>query len=385
MKKLKIGVLFGGLSAEHEVSIKSAISIIKNLNTDKYVIIPIYVNTKGEWNYIDLTLLTYNIDFLSFIDHITQCIEQIKTQKNGSKGYIKPINLGEINQLVDVLFPIIHGKTGEDGILQGFFELIDIPYISSNILSSSVTMDKEITKKILKENGTLIAPYVSIKEYQYSNQKKRNEFIQILKNNFSLPIFIKPANCGSSIGIEKLSTFDNLLSSVENAFKYDNKILVEQAIIGKEIEISVLENIDDYDQPIVSYPGELIPNDEFYSYKAKYIMKDGAKLQIPAVLDDSITNAIREKAGEIFKTLECNCLARVDFFLENKTNKLFFNEINTLPGFTEISLYPKLLDHYGIKYKDLLDKLINLSLKKHSLKTIKNKNSIDILSSIKLD
>ena len=378
MKKLKIGVLFGGLSAEHEVSIKSAISIIKNLNTDKYVIIPIYVNTKGEWNYIDLTLLTYNIDFLSFIDHITQCIEQIKTQKNDSKGYIKPINLGEINQLVDVLFPIIHGKTGEDGIFQGFFELIDISYISSNILSSSVTMDKEITKKILKENGTLIAPYVSIKEYQYNNQKKRNEFIQILKNNFSLPIFIKPANCCSSIGIEKLSTFDNLLSSVENAFKYDNKILVEQAIIGKEIEISVLENIDDYDQPIVSYPGELIPNDEFYSYKAKYTMKDGAKFQIPAVLDDSITNAFRAKAGEIFKTLECNCLARVDFFLENKTNKLFFNEINTLPGFTEISLYPKLLDHYGIKYKDLLDKLINLSLKKHSLKTIKNKNSIDI-------
>ena len=216
-------------------------------------------------------------------------------------------------------------------------------------------------------------------------KKKRSEFIQAIKNNFALPIFIKPANCGSSIGIEKLSTFDNLLNSIENAFKYDNKVLVEQGIIGKEIEISVLENIDDYDQPIVSYPGELIPNDEFYSYKAKYIMKDGAKFQIPAVLDDSITNIIRKKSGEIFKTLGCNYLARVDFFLENKTNKLFFNEINTLPGFTEISLYPKLLDHYGIKYKDLLDTLINLSLKKHNLKTIKDKNSIDILSSIKLD
>ncbi len=385
MKKLKIGVLFGGLSAEHEVSIKSAISIIKNLNTDKYIIIPIYVNTKGEWNYIDMPLSTYNIDPLGFMDHIMQCIEQIKIQESSSNCHIKPINLGEISQLVDVLFPIIHGKTGEDGTVQGFLELIDIPYISSNILSSSVTMDKEFTKIILKEKGTLIAPYISIKEYQYSDKKKRSEFIQAIKNNFALPIFIKPANCGSSIGIEKLSTFDNLLNSIENAFKYDNKVLVEQGIIGKEIEISVLENIDDYDQPIVSYPGELIPNDEFYSYKAKYIMKDGAKFQIPAVLDDSITNIIRKKSGEIFKTLGCNYLARVDFFLENKTNKLFFNEINTLPGFTEISLYPKLLDHYGIKYKDLLDTLINLSLKKHNLKTIKDKNSIDILSSIKLD
>jgi len=385
MKKLKIGVLFGGLSAEHEVSIKSAISIIKNLNTDKYVIIPIYINTKGEWNYIDLTLLRNDLDPLGLIDHITQCIGHIKTQENGSSDYIKPINLSEINQLVDVLFPIIHGKIGEDGILQGFLELVDIPYISSNILSSSVTMDKEFTKIILKENGTLIAPYVSIKEYQYSDQKKRNEFIQVIKNNFSLPIFVKPANGGSSIGIKKLSTFKDLLDGIENAFKYDNKVLVEQGILGKEIEISVLENIDDYDQPIVSYPGELIPNDKFYSYKAKYIMKDGAKFQIPAALDYTITSAIRKKAGEIFKALGCNCLARVDFFLENETNKFFFNEINTLPGFTEISLYPKLLDHYGIKYKDLIDKLIALSLKKHNLNMIKNKNSIDILSSIKLD
>ena len=385
MKKLKIGVLFGGLSAEHEVSIKSAISIIKNLNTDKYVIIPIYISTKGEWNYIDLTLLSDDLDLVSLIDHIIQCIDHIKIQKKGNNNYIKPINLSEINKLVDVLFPIIHGKIGEDGVLQGFLELIDIPYISSNILSSSITMDKEFTKIILKENDTLITPYISIKEYQYNDQKKRNEFIQVIKSNFSLPIFVKPANGGSSIGIEKLNSFENLFDSIENAFKYDNKVLVEQGVLGKEIEISVLENIDDYDQPIVSYPGELIPNDEFYSYKAKYIMKDGAKFQIPAIFDASITSAIRKKAGEIFKILGCNCLARVDFFLENKTNKLFFNEINTLPGFTEISLYPKLLDHYGIKYKDLLDKLINLSLKKHSLKTIKNKNSIDILSSIELD
>lgn len=385
MNKLRIGVLFGGLSAEHEVSIKSAISIIKNLNTDKYIIIPIYINTQSEWNYVDLTLLINNLDPLSLGDHIIQCIDQIKIQESISNRYIKPISLSKINQLVDVLFPIIHGKTGEDGIVQGFFELVDIPYISSNILSSSVTMDKEFTKIILKENDTLIAPYISIKDYQYANQKMRNDFVQVIKSNFSLPVFIKPANGGSSIGIEKLNTFANLLDSIKNAFKYDNNVLVEQGILGKEIEISVLENIDDYDQPIVSYPGELIPNDEFYSYKAKYIMKDGAEFKIPAALDDSITSVIRKKAGEIFKALGCNCLARVDFFLENKTNKLFFNEINTLPGFTEISLYPKLLDHYGIKYKDLLDKLIALSLKKHNINMIKNKNSIDILSSIKLD
>jgi len=223
------------------------------------------------------------------------------------------------------------------------------------------------------------------KEYQYGNEEKKSNFIQYISQNFSYPLFVKPANGGSSIGIEKVKQFDDLVGSIENAFKYDNKILVEQGILGKEIEVSVLENIDDYDKPIISYPGELIPKDEFYSYKAKYIMKDGAKFQIPAILDDPIVNIIREKAGEIFKILECNCLARVDFFLETKSNRLFFSEINTLPGFTEISLYPKLLDHYGIKYKDLLDKLIALSLKKHKLSRLKNKNSIDILSSIKLN
>ncbi|WHA05558.1 D-alanine--D-alanine ligase [Candidatus Bandiella numerosa] len=384
MKKLKIGVLFGGLSAEHEVSIKSAISIIKNLNVAKYFIIPIYIDTDGKWHYINLNSLV-NESEIDLAHHITKCINQIKCQENYNYNCIKPVDFNEINQSVDVLFPIIHGKTGEDGILQGFFELLDIPYVSSNILSSSITMDKEFTKMILKGSGTLVAPYISIKEYQYGNEEKKSNFIQYISQNFSYPLFVKPANGGSSIGIEKVKQFDDLVGSIENAFKYDNKILVEQGILGKEIEVSVLENIDDYDKPIISYPGELIPKDEFYSYKAKYIMKDGAKFQIPAILDDPIVNIIREKAGEIFKILECNCLARVDFFLETKSNRLFFSEINTLPGFTEISLYPKLLDHYGIKYKDLLDKLIALSLKKHKLSRLKNKNSIDILSSIKLN
>lgn len=379
MKKLKIGVLFGGLSYEHEVSIKSAVSIIKNLNTDKYFIIPIYLDIKGKWNYINLPQAASN---LNLSDYIEKCIRRIR--KNYNDDCIKSINLDTIKQLVDVFFPIVHGKTGEDGVLQGFFELIKVPYVSSNILSSSITMDKELAKIIVKESGTFIAPYISIKEYQYSDKEKRSNLIQVIKENFSFPVFIKPANGGSSIGIEKIAQLSDLMCSIENAFKYNNKILIEQGILGREIEVSVLENINDYEQPIISYPGELIANDVFYSYKAKYLMKDGAKFKIPATLDDSIISSVRRKAGEIFKMLECNCLARVDFFLENKTNKLFFNEINTLPGFTESSLYTKLLDHYGIKYKDLLDKLIALALKKHNFNKMKNKNFIDILSYIKL-
>ena len=379
MKKLSIGLVFGGTSAEHEVSIKSAISIIKNLNLSKYLLIPIYIDVRGNWNFIDLLESSNKEDLVL---HIQKSIDYIKNRSKGHSITSHVINCDKLKQLVDVIFPIVHGKTSEDGVMQGFFELLDLPYVNSNILSSSITMDKEFTKVLLKEKGIQVAPYISIKEYQYENKKK--DLIDYIKKNFSYPLFIKPSNCGSSIGITKVVDNNDLETSIINAFKYDNKILIEQGIDAKEIEISVLENIEDYGQPIVSMPGRLIPNDEFYSYKAKYIMKNGAEFEIPAKLDKNLLDNIRDQAKEIFKILECNCLARIDFFLENNTNKLFFNEINTLPGFTEISLYPKLLGNYGIKYTDLIDKLIALSLKKHKHNNVKNKNSIDILDSIKL-
>ena len=379
MKKINVGVVFGGISAEHEVSIKSAISIIQNINLNKYLLTPIYIDIRGNWNFIDLLK---NSNKTSLIPHIQKSINYIKSQSKTNNKTSHVINCDKLKQLIDVFFPIVHGKTGEDGTMQGFFELLDIPYVNSNILSSSMTMDKELTKILLKEKGIQVAPYISIKEYQYDNKKK--DLMDHIKKNFSYPLFVKPSNCGSSIGITKVIDSNGLEKSIINAFKYDNKILIEQGIDAKEIEISVLENIEDYDQPIVSMPGRLIPNDEFYSYKAKYIMKDGAEFELPAKLDEDLSGSIREQAKEIFKILECNCLARIDFFLENNTNKLFFNEINTLPGFTEISLYPKLLGYYGIKYTDLIDKLIALSLKKHKHNNIKNKNSIKILDSIKL-
>lgn len=377
MKKINIGIVFGGLSPEHEVSIKSAISIIKNLNFSKYSPIPIYVDIKGNWNFIDL--LKGSNDLILYLQ---KCISEIKKQLQDNSKTSYFIDCNKLKQLVDVALPIIHGRTGEDGIMQGYFELLNLPYVSSNVVSSSIAMDKEFTKILLKENGIHVVPYISIKEYQYNDQKK--DLIDRIKKNFSYPLFVKPSNCGSSIGITKVVGNNDLEKSIIDAFKYDNKILIEQAIDAKEIEISVLENIENYDQPIVSMPGIIIPNDEFYSYKAKYIMKNGAEFEIPAKLGEDLSNKIRGHAKEIFKILECNCLARVDFFLENNTNKLFFNEINTLPGFTEISLYPKLLDNYGIKYSELLDKLIALSLKKHKHNNMKNQNSIDVLNSIKL-
>jgi D-alanine-D-alanine ligase len=378
VKKINVGIVFGGISAEHEVSIKSAISIVKNLKLNKYNPIPIYVDIKGNWNFIDL--LAGSNDLILYLQ---KCINEIKKQLQNNNKTSYFIDSNKLKQLVDVVLPIIHGKTGEDGIIQGFFELLNLPYVSSNILSSSITMDKEFTKILLKEKGIQVVPYMSIKEYQYNDKEKKNDLIEYIKKSFSLPLFIKPVNCGSSIGIQKVINLDGLKKSISNAFRYDNKILIEQEIDAKEIEISILENIEDYEQPIVSMPGIIIPNDEFYTYKAKYIMKDGAKFEIPALIDDNLSNSIRSQAKNIFKILECNCLARVDFFLENNTNKLFFNEINTIPGFTEISLYPKLLDNYGIMYSELLDKLIALSFKKHNHNNIKNHNAVDILNYVK--
>ncbi len=378
MKKINVGIVFGGVSAEHEVSIKSAISIIKNLKLNKYHPIPIYVDIKGNWNVIDL--LAGSNDLILYLQ---KCISEIKNQLQDNNKTSYFIDSNKLKQLVDVILPIIHGKTGEDGIMQGFFELLNLPYVSSNVVSSSITMDKEFTKILIKEKGIQVVPYISIKEYQYNDKEKKNDLIESIKKNFFFPIFVKPSNCGSSIGIQKVTNLDGLKKSIANAFRYDNKILIEQGIDAKEIEISVLENIEDYEQPLVSMPGIIIPNDEFYTYEAKYIMKDGAKFEIPALIDDNLSNSIRYQAKNIFKILECNCLARVDFFLENNTNKLFFNEINTIPGFTEISLYPKLLDDYGIIYSELLDKLIALSFKKHKHNNIKNHNSIDILNYVK--
>ncbi len=367
MKKIGVGILFGGKSVEHEISIISAISIIKHLDYTKYIVIPIYIDINGKWHLLDLNSLHGN----EGASHIKREVKKIQSNSSINENFniINYICSNEDNKKLDVIFPILHGTLGEDGAMQGLLELLEIPYISAGILSSAIAMDKEIARKLVQQYGINTAPFMSIKEYEY-HAVNRDEILKKILTKFCFPLFVKPSNCGSSIGINKVKNATELEKAISEAFKYDQKILIEWGIIGREIEVSVLENINNYDNPIVSYPGELIPNDEFYTYKAKYIMKGGAKFEIPAKLSNSVENSIRKKAGDIFKILECNCLARIDFLIENKTNQVFFSEINTLPGFTEISLYPKLLEHYGIGYTELLDKLINLAIKKHKVRML---------------
>ena len=371
MKKIKIGILFGGKSVEHEVSIISAFSIIRHLDYNKYIGIPIYICTSGKWYLLDTLYSNQNIS------SIKEEIKKIQNKSSVSKEFNIMNNMHEKDGKLDVVFPVLHGLLGEDGTVQGLFEILEIPYISAGVLSSAIAMDKAITKKLVQQCGINVTPFVEIKEHEYNN-----EVLNKVLGKFHFPLFVKPSNSGSSVGINKTNNVAELEKAILEAFKYDQKILIEQGIIGREIEVSVLENIDNDNEPIVSYPGELIPNDEFYTYKAKYIMEEGAKFEIPAQLPVDVENMIRKNAKDIFRVLECSCLARVDFLIENKTKQVLFSEINTLPGFTEISLYPKLLEHYGIGYTKLLDKLIGLAIKKYKVKQGKVNNSIKVLQDL---
>jgi D-alanine-D-alanine ligase len=261
---------------------------------------------------------------------------------------------------------VIHGSFGEDGTLQGLLELADIAYVGPGVLSSAMGMDKDIAKRLVLAEGIAIAPYLSIKKGQWSFEK--NEIIKTIQSKLGFPVFVKPANTGSSLGVSKVKSIDSLAMAIDEAFLYDTKILVEQAVNAREIELSVLENPEYGRQPLVSIPGEIIPNHEFYSYEAKYLDPDGAGLAIPADLTQEQIKRAQELAQKIFTTLECEGMARVDLFLDRDSGSFIFNEINTIPGFTTISMYPKLWQASGISYKDLLSKLIDLAVARQERK-----------------
>lgn len=306
--KIKIGLMYGGKSCEHEVSIRSAKSIKVNLDKNKYEIIDILVDKNG------------------------------KFKEPASK--------------VDVYFPIIHGTGGEDGKLQGYFEIKNIAYVGADVLGSAIGFDKDVQKRLLRDAGIKIANFVVLHEIDNINK--------VLKK-IKLPIFIKPSNSGSSVGVTKVESKNRLLSAAKDAFQFDTKIIVEECIIGREIEVSVIGGSN----PIASVIGEIIPQNKhkFYDYEAKYIDDKGAKLIIPSKLDIKLQNEIQNIAIKTFKILECYGLARVDMFLTNK-NEIVVNEINTLPGFTSVSMYPKLLEASGFKYSEILDRLIELAIER---------------------
>ncbi len=349
MKKLNVAVIFGGKSAEHEVSLQSAKNIIEAMDKNKYNPILIGIDKQGKW------ILRENPHFL--LDSGDPKL--IKLNKSGDNVAILPQSRGMINfsnpenrQTIDVVFPVLHGPFGEDGTVQGLLKLANIPFVGSGVLGSAVGMDKDVSKRLLRDANIPIPKFLVFKNTD------RIDFKNIVKK-IGLPFFIKPANLGSSVGVNKVKNAKEFKKAVTESFLYDRKILAEEYIKGREIECSVLGN----DNPIASVPGEVIVNDEFYSYEAKYIDENGAILEVPAKLDKKIIKKIQDLAIQTFKTLSCEGLGRVDFFLRNN-NDIFVSEVNTIPGFTKISMYPKLWKASGISYPKLIDKLISLAIEK---------------------
>lgn len=356
--KKHIVLLFGGKSGEHEVSLQSARSVYQALDQEKYNITLIGIDKQGIWHSGSMTELIQNgtNPKLIKLNNSTPEVQVV----NGAKGtaIVETNNSGESGQ-IDVVFPIMHGTYGEDGCIQGLLELLDVAYVGPDVLGSAVGMDKDIMKRLLKEAGLPIARFHTLRKNQ-SWEKQLPSMIDDLK----LPIFIKPANLGSSVGISKAHDETELRNGIEKAFAYDTKILLEETIHGREIECAVLGN----DTPAASLPGEVIPTHEFYSYEAKYIDENGAHFAIPAKLDEETVKKIQTAAIKTFTTLECSGMSRVDFFLLDNGN-LYINEINTIPGFTSISMYPKLWEVSGISYEKLLDRLIELALEKKEERT----------------
>ena len=339
-KKLKIGVLFGGKSAEHEVSLQSARNVINSLDKNKYEIVPMGITKEGKW------LLSNTSNYLLNSNNP----KLIKL--NTSSREIVPIN-DEVRtrEKIDVIFPVMHGPFGEDGSMQGLLKLAGVPFVGAGVLGSAVGMDKEVMKRLLRDAGIPIGRFMAVKLGEKLNFQK-------IKKEFGLPVFIKPANMGSSVGVSKVRNEAEFKKAVAEAFKYDTKILIEEFINGREIECAVLGN----DEPIASVPGEIIANQEFYSYDAKYIDK-GSVAEIPAKIDKKTAKLVRKLAVKTFKVLNCEGLGRVDCFL-TKQGEVYVNEINTIPGFTDISMYPKLWEASGITQGKLLDILINLAIER---------------------
>ena len=347
MSKINVGIIFGGKSAEHEVSLQSAKNVLGALDKEKYNPILIGIDKAGKW------LLNGQSQLL---------IENHNPELSGppSTAILPSSELFESNK-IDVAFPILHGTFGEDGTVQGLLKLAGVPFVGASVLGSAVGMDKDVMKRLLRDAGVPIANFLIF-------NKPQDAVFEVIINELGLPFFVKPANLGSSVGVFKVHNKEEFDEAIKGAFEYDTKIIVEENIVGREVECSVLGN----ENPMASTVGEVIPSHEFYSYEAKYLDENGALLKIPADLPKDIINKVRELAVKTYKVLCCEGMGRVDCFVKNN-GEVIVNEINTIPGFTKISMYPKLWDVSGVSYSELLDKLIKLAIdrfkKEQKLKT----------------
>lgn len=352
---ISVGVLYGGRSGEHQVSRCSAASVFEALDRSKYEVIAIGVDYDGKWypqkdcapvpdkSFGKLLPISKNGDWV--INHY----------EDGGKLVLREIRTGETIR-VDVVFPAMHGTYCEDGTMQGLLELSRVPYVGAGVLGSSAGMDKDATKRLLRDRGIPVVPWNIVTRSDWAGDKKK--VIDAAESRFGFPFFVKPANAGSSVGVHKVKDRASAESCISDSLRYDIKVLIEPAVDCREVECAVLGN----ENPKASVLGEVIANHEFYSYDAKYIDSNGANLSIPANLDANLSDKIRTAAVEGYKALYLEGLARVDFFIDKKTGEFFLNEPNTLPGFTSISMYPKLWEATGLPYKALLDELIKLAI-----------------------
>jgi D-alanine-D-alanine ligase len=361
LSNIRVCSLFGGKSGEHEISLLSAKSIYQALDKDKYDVVLVGIDKEGNWLLSNSKEYLLNAEDPKKIQLNKSSGQKVLATSSASSTELISLESGNSLQSIDIFLPIMHGTFGEDGTMQGLLEILNVAYVGAGVLGSAVGMDKDVMKRLLQQAGISVAPSYTLKRHEI-----KDSILETIVSRLQYPVFVKPANLGSSVGISKAIDKESLLKAVEIAFKYDTKILIEKCIIGKEIECAVLGN----NNPRASLLGEVIPTKGFYSYEAKYLDENGAILKIPAQLNKEIVNRIQEIAMRVFKVLECSGMARVDFFLTPK-NEIFVNEINTIPGFTKISMYPKLWEVSGLSYSKLLDELIELGLEK-----FKEKNSL---------
>jgi D-alanine-D-alanine ligase len=352
-KRLRIGVLFGGRSGEHEVSLASAASVIRGLDPDKYEILPVGITKEGHW--------LIGSGAQKMLPEVLRTGQRVTMSADPTDAALVRLDGSGGGQRIDVVFPVMHGTFGEDGTIQGLLDLAGLPFVGAGVLGSAIAMDKDVAKKLLQAAKIPVVPWVSIRRDEW----ERNEHIitHQIEKEFPYPLFVKPATLGSSVGMSKVHSRLELAPALNLASEFAVKILVERAVNAREIEVSVLGNRD----PQASVPGEIVPHREFYDYAAKYL-EEGSKLLIPADLKPAQVKKFQHLAVLAFRALELSGMARVDFFLGKEGGKIYVNEVNTIPGFTSISMYPKLWEASGIPFPQLIDKLIELALEQHAEK-----------------
>jgi D-alanine-D-alanine ligase len=349
-RKLRVGVLFGGRSGEHEVSLVSAASIIRGLDPQKYEAVPIGISKEGHW------LIGEGAQ--KMLPDVLRTGQRVVMSADPTESALMPIDGSARGQKLDVVFPVIHGTFGEDGTMQGLLELAGLPFVGAGVLGSAIGMDKDVAKKLMQVAGIPVVPWIAVQRADWERDPKAIR--RAVEKKFKYPVFVKPATLGSSVGMTKVHSRAELGPALDLAAEFAMKIMIERAVSAREIEVSVLGNHD----PRASIPGEIVPHREFYDYAAKYL-EEGTQLLIPAKLKKSEIKKVQAMAVTAFRALELSGMARVDFFIEKRGGRIFLNEVNTIPGFTSISMYPKLWEANGIPFRELITKLIDLALEQH--------------------